>query len=68
MFWKSELLEVYYSLLSTVVDYASPLFLTANGKINSSVDRCIRRAHKVICGPSCPTSCITDIETRRIKQ
>ncbi len=63
---KNKMLQVYHCLLGTLFDYAAPLFMTANNKNNKQMDLCIKRAHRLICGPNCKELCINAVENRRM--
>ena len=63
----SDLKIVYYALLSSLLDYAAPLFMNATCKGNNILNRCILRAHKLICGSCCDKNYLGTIESRRGK-
>ena len=62
---KHELMQVYNSLLGSLIDYACPVFMTASKKNDTQVNRAICRAHKIICGNGCRKECLGTVQKRR---
>jgi len=63
---KKELLIVYNGLIGSLLDYAAPIFMNATIKNDDLLNSCVKRAHKIICGPNCKMNCIPDIASRRL--
>ena len=62
---KSELWNVYYTLIRSLLEYAAPIFLSLPQHIVSSLDKLQRRAHRIICGYGIDCTCEIDNLTFR---
>ncbi len=65
---KDELLLVYGSLLRSLFEYCSPVFVSLSKSNSTRLDRLQRRAHILICGKECTNSCLQDLTSRRLQQ
>ena len=54
---KEKLFTVFRATVLGVILYASPLFGSLPHSVQSAVDRILKRAHRIICGPPCQSSC-----------
>ena len=48
-----ELVNIYHSLITSIFMYASPVYGRLPAKLLSKFERFQKRAHRLICGPSC---------------
>ena len=65
---KDELLLVYGSLLRSLFEYCSPVFVSLPKSNSTRLDRLQRRAHTLICGKECTDTCFEDLTIRRLQQ
>jgi len=64
---KKTLFEVFNASVLSVVLYASPLFPNLPTSIVNRMDKLIKRAHRIICGPECTCSFMPDVHKIRRK-
>ncbi len=62
----NELRNVYLSLIVSVMEYCSPLFIGINVKISNLVKNIERRFHNIICHYNCHCKILPDLTNRRI--
>jgi hypothetical protein len=65
---KDDLQLIYGSLLRSVLEFCSPVFVPLSKSNSTRLDRLQRRAHLVICGKDCNDTCFEDLTTRRLQQ
>ena len=53
LFAKEELITVYHALITSLFMYAAPVFGNASSSFYVRIEKFQRRAHKLICNPSC---------------
>lgn len=65
---KSELWNVYFTLIRSILEYAAPLFMAITKNVSSSLEKLQRRAHRIICGLHCvDVNCaLSSLEDRRV--
>lgn len=66
---KSYLLTIYTTLIQSLLDYGSPLYIgLISQKDSNKFYKLSKRCHIIICGLNCnKTNCLPDINTRRLK-
>ena len=65
---KNDMIIVYYSLIRSLLEYASPCFVGINHRNSSKLDNIQRRAHIIICGPDCNCNQLHNLSFRRRQQ
>ena len=63
---KVENLLIYNSLIRSILEYCSPLFVGINYTNANQLNKIQNRAHKIICGSSCTCDCLQSLSYRRI--
>lgn len=63
---KKELVAVYYATIQSVIDYASPAFSTLPLFLDKKLNTIVKRAHFIICGPTCRQPCLPSPKIRRL--
>ena len=64
---KSQLIQIYFSIVRCLVEYAAPLFIGLSSTNSEAFDRLQRRAHAIICGYDCNLQCLPDLSERRLE-
>ena len=62
---KMQLLEVFKASILSILTYASPLFCNISSSIRTKLQRLIKRAHRIICDPTCSCPIIPDLDSFR---
>lgn len=62
---KEELIAVYSSLLRSLLEYCSPLFIGISKDTSKQLEKLQKRAHKIICGRGCNCQRFSTISERR---
>jgi hypothetical protein len=64
---KLELWNIFNSLIRSLLEYASPLFISLPKSLCSNIERILKRAHKIICGNITNCGCVLiTMENRRL--
>ena len=61
---KDELIRIYHALVTSVLSYASPVFGLLPTTQLTKLERCQRRAHRMICGPACECDAFPPLSER----
>ena len=59
---------VYYGLMRSILEYASPLFIGLNNKDSLNLSKVQKRFHRLLCGKQCTKECLPSLEERRKDQ
>ena len=62
---KEKLLEVFLGSVLAVIMYASPVFGILPAKIKHNINKFMRKAHRIICDPSCNCTVLPDVHEMR---
>ena len=62
---KKDLMCIYDSLLRSILEYCSPLFIGMPSGMAHDLEKLQRRAHRVICGSTCEDGCLDSLGSRR---
>jgi len=63
---KDDLTIIYYSMIQSIIDYGSQLYVGAITNVdNEKINKLVRRAHRIICGNECQGNCLPDQVVRR---
>ena len=65
---KTDVLQVYYNYVLSVLEYNSPLFVGLNTRNQQRMERIAKRCHRIICGESCHCGAFQNINQRRQNQ
>ena len=63
---KVNCIDIYNSLIRTILEYCSPLFVGINVNNSKKLEKIQSRAHRIICGPLCNRNCLVPLASRRI--
>ena len=59
------LTHIYFSIVRSLLEYCSPVFVGINEKQSSKLNNVQRRAHAIICGQNCVNECLPSLDFRR---
>ena len=62
---RDELISVYYAIVRSYLEYASPLFVGLTKENSTKLERIQKRFHRLLCGPDCRKTCLEPLDTRR---
>ena len=62
---KSQLIIIYFGIIQSVIDFSFPIYYNLTQKQSARLKTTQRRAHNVICGPSCTNNCLPNFLDRR---
>ena len=65
---RRELIQIYNSLLRSLLEYCSPLFVGSPSVVTECLEKLQRRAHRTICGRHCRQGCLPALQPRRMKR
>ena len=63
---KDQLIMMYNAFIRSVIEYCAPLFLCLSASNNKRLNVLQNRFHRLICGKSCPETCLTQLGERRV--
>lgn len=62
---KEQLCLIYYGLIRSILEYASPLLVGLNSSLCEKLEHFQRRCHRLICGWLCDRECFPPLVVRR---
>ncbi|MEL7308418.1 MAG: reverse transcriptase family protein [Pseudomonadota bacterium] len=63
---RQELITVYYAIVRSCLEYASPLLVSLDKENTKKLERIQKRFHRLLCGQDCREECLEPLNARRL--